>query len=292
MYKTDSIVYTYSSIYDKKRDCYDSIDYERYNEDNNIIEEFHASSIDKNLVKLPYYKTLYINDGKEYSSKILRSLDAFKHPLSFYNPKYHSPKKLISKQILLEGGFTITEEVPYGFIYHDGLDGQFAVAAKKYGLVNTGDIDYGKLISEYYIDNDMLIVSNKFLEYYNYIASSKKDSHSILTQDTIFFTNSTNIFLDNCPKNMTLSDRGKVIDEIDITYSLAGLTTTMIINGEDKCVCEKEDNICTSIHPLLYEPFCFSLYRDIVLDHFPYDVLEEYENTSEYTRYERTIIKS
>ena len=296
-FKCNDLVYTYSIVYDKMKSRCDSLDFILYKENHDLKEKF--SIIQSSLHNGDVYTWYYANKDKDITCKIdILTTKYHGKPLDyFYNIIYHRyPCKVIKNQIALDGGFSISEEIPYGFIYTKKQDSNTANSVVKYGLTNTGEIDYSKSISNYTVtDNDLLIVNNSFMEVYSYIATKKKYG-VIMTMDNIVTNNNSilpAIYLNNLPKDIIISINREAKYSIKADYDKLGITNSLVINDEEKCQYEIDDisNTITSIHPLIYEPFCQSLYNDILLEDLPYDVMEEYEETDEYIEYRRSVFK-
>ena len=192
----------------------------------------------------------------------------------------------------LDYGFAINEDIPFGFIYHNNDKG-ITYNARKYGLTNTGLIDFSKLISEYTTPNDILVVKNHSMEQYNYIALSKDVAgySAVITQDNILETGSNSIYLSRCPRDITVSKNREVIHDIKLDYDKLGITKSFIMDGEEKCCYESNNDEIISTHPLIYEPFYESIYKDIIIDDLPYSVMERYIEDDGYFYYGRTMVK-
>ena len=299
-YESDSIIYTYSIIFDKINNRHDSLEYHKYNFNKDEIESLEINLSNNILEKTIYYEFNYHNIETDINSKLLYSDYAFKKPIEYFLNIYLVPKMVISNQIELDEGFTITEDIPYGYTYLS--KNKYAISAKKYGLSSIGNkagiIDYNKFISKYSVINGMLIVYNRFMEDYNYIASKKEYGSYIMTQDNLFNRNKSLIdsnidciFFDDCPRNILISKNKDINSIINIEYNDIGIPKSVFINNQEKCEYKEEYNTTLSLHPLIYEPFCLDLYNDIILDNIPYYVYEEYENTDEYILYKRTVFK-
>ena len=244
-----------------------------------------------------YYTWYYQNGEYTYTNRNILDPLINKSIDYFYNIVFcEAPSKVISNQIILDDGFTISEEIPYGFIYSKKLKNTTARYADKYGLKNDNEIDYNKFISNYTItDNGLLLVKNRFMENYNYIAT-KKEYGIIMTQDELINSNIQIpiIYLrHDLPTSMKIGTNKETKFSVEAKYTNLGITSSLIVNGEEKCKYENDDmaGIITSIHPLIYEPFYTPLYKDIILENLPYDVMEEYEETDDYIEYTRTVFK-
>ena len=298
-YKCNDIVYTYQVVCNKLKNRYESLDFIRYGENHSILESFAVSPTNNNISgQYNYYTWHYYNEKDDIttSNSCIVDISPFTKPLSyFYNIIYHrTPNKIINNHLILDAGFSISEEIPYGFIYTRKDGSNTANSADKYGLKNTNEIDYSKFISKYYVtDNEVLIIDNNFMEYYTYIAT-KKEHGIVMTQNDITSPANSNyciIYLRRYPMSINIGNNKETKYGIDTKYNELGITTSMIINGEEKCQYEQDEISTTSIHPLVYEPFCEELYKDILLNDLPYDVMEEYESTEEYIEYKRTVFK-
>ncbi len=310
-YNKDDIVYEYYSIYNIQDRCYNvlSFIYRDVNKDTLVHDSDSGSDvlIGINLTRtndssLPndYYRYIHdhrlsVDDNFEClpSTSKLALMDMhFKNPLTYFDLLGKIPNKVVSSSLNLDYGFTINEDIPYGFIY-DNNDADITFHAKKYGLGNDGILDYSKLISEYTTVNGVLIVKNFFMEEYNYIALSKDVGYSaVITQDDLVKTNNSHIYFDRYPRIITISKDGKVIHDIRIDYDENGITKSFILDGKDECEYDINDDITTSIHPLVWEPFFEALYRDIITDDIPYQVEENYRDNGRNIEYCRCVTKT
>lgn len=296
-YKYNDGIYKYSVIYSKIKNTYE-LYFDKYKDSQTIAEQLLLVPSNNDMLQFGRYYSWYYRNGNEAYDQYKLLYPVLDKSIDyFYNIIYcETPNKVISDKLILDGGFSINEETNYGFIYSRKLKNNTARYADKYGLKNTNEIDYNKFLCNYTItDNGLLLVQNRFMELYNYIAT-KKEYGLIMTQESFIKSSIPYniIYLsNNIPTSIKIGNNKETKYSIEAKYSDLGITTSLIINNEEKCQYEIDDinGVITSIHPLVYEPFYTPLYKDIILDDLPYDVMEEYEETDEYIEYTRTVFK-
>jgi hypothetical protein len=296
-YKYNDGIYKYSVIYSKIKNTYE-LYFDKYKDSQTIAEQLLLVPSNNDMPQFGRYYSWYYRNGNEAYDQYKLLYPVLDKSIDyFYNIIYcETPNKVISDKLILDGGFSINEETYYGFIYSRKLKNNTARYADKYGLKNTNEIDYNKFLCNYTItDNGLLLVKNRFMESYNYIAT-KKEYGLIMTQESFIKSSIPYniIYLsDNIPTSIKIGNNKETKYSIEAKYSDLGITTSLIVNNEEKCQYEIDDinGIITSIHPLVYEPFYTPLYKNIILDDLPYDVMEEYEETDEYIEYTRTVFK-
>ena len=298
-----NVVYTYDAVYDKKCYRYDSLDFVYYydKEANKLSTEPVGNLsvlINRNSIldDLSYYDYIYNykNSRIDNGHLILNDLP-FTKPLSWFKSIKQAPMKVITSEMHLDYGLSISEDIPFGFIYHNN-ENNITYNAKKYGLKNTGEIDYDKLISEYTTINGTMIVKNKFLEEYNYITLIDGNMSMIMKQKD-FQTSSlaiSNIYFTNQPKIIAIGNKNDSEPSITrIRYDKYGIPDKYVKEFiKNDSLYYEENNVITSIHPLIYEPFCEELYKDIIFRYLTHGkrliVTETYDKGDgtyiEYTR--------
>ena len=279
------LVYTYNANYDKNTKI-GSLDYKKYDKNGGQIESLSIEINSNNS----YYIWKYYNKDNTYSNKMLLSIDPFLKPIGYFNCASHAQVMNIRKSLNLKNGFSIEEEIPFGFVYSTD-DNDEVIQAKKYGLKDNRIPDYDKLISEYKIINDMLIVKNRFMENYNYIASGKETSRVITQEDLCNGKMIPNIFLIDCPTKIIVADRGKPESDIKIKYDKYGLPISVIVNGEEKCECSRITDTVKSEYPLYWEPFDETIYKDILVNKAKYNVISWITNTDDIIFINREVYK-
>ena len=106
------------------------------------------------------------------------------------------------------------------------------------------------------------------MEFYNYIATKKKYGVLMTQEGLIKYSNQPIIYLNDLPTSMKIGTNKETKFSVEAKYTDFGITSSLIVNGEEKCKYENDDiaGTITSIHPLVYEPFYTELYKDILLD--------------------------
>ena len=260
------LVYNYTANYNK---TIGSIAFEKYNEANELSCTLSLSTND-NGHELPYYVYSYDDGYTNHKNKMLLSMDPFIKPLDYFDKKNSIQIMNITNSLNLKNGFSIQEEIPFGFISIKDENNEI-ISAKKYGLKDNKIPDYSDLISEYKVINNLLIVYNRFMESYNYIASGREIAR-VMTQDNLCSSKIPNIFFVDAPKTILIADKGNTESEIFIEYDDKGLPNSFKVNGEEKCEYIVEENRIISKHPLYWEPFDNSLYKDILVDKVSFEV--------------------
>lgn len=304
-YDKYSAVYDFNTVYDIKNGHYSELDFVHYDKnlesDNyylkwlNVSEYINTSESPHLFYGYKYRHRLSLSDEyDETISKLVLSDIPFTNPLIYFDTVNKVPMKAIGVSLNLDYGFAINEDIPFGFIYHNNDKG-ITYNARKYGLTNTGLIDFSKLISEYTTVNDILVVKNHSMEQYNYIALSKDVAgySAIITQDDLKITGINDIYRNRCPRNMSISKNGEVIHSINIDYDEDGITKSFVMDGKERCLYEKDDDLTSSNHPLVWEPFFEELYKDIIVGDIPYEVNEELLREDDlYINYDRRVYKA
>ena len=280
------LVYEYNSVYNRQDNKYTLASFKKYAEGDELhpVEEFNIDSTD-----LPYYTYSYNDTVNLYEGKMLLSNDPFLLPLDHFKRR-STLQMSTANAIDLKHGFNIQEEISYGFVFSRDDEGDI-IWAKKYGLKNTKTPDYDAFITEYKVIHRMLIVYNRFMENYNYIASGK-DIGRIMTQDNLYSGKLIpNIYLVDNPCNIIIADKGKTESEIDIKYDENGVVKSFVMNGEELCKYKHNNTCATSEHPILYEPFYLGLYEDILVNKVDFYVKEIVSYNDLYNCYRREVYK-